>query len=134
MIFYNGEKIENYLEADEFVKSNFLLEKKMVSEKYNVWSVGGIFIEDSLQFEFVRRYWELAKSSGCSFTMPSKYVSGDFEGPDWYFCEESVTDYGMGAKEYAYRLESLGEKKRKFSEFCKKYDDLKGGKDHEEKH
>ena len=55
--------------------------------------------------------------------LKKEYFKHDYKGADWYFFKTETIDYGMGAKECIYKQETLSEKKHKFEEFCKSYEE-----------
>lgn len=95
-----------------------IVESKMQCYRSRYGSIKGAKIHNKEEFDLMISFWSAGHSS-CYYR---EKVHGVFEGEDWYFEESETTDYGMEGKSTVYWTETLTAKKKKFSEFCKKFD------------
>lgn len=106
---------KSYGELRSELKQKF----KYKEEKYG--GIVAVFCNTQEEFDFVKYFYRHAHSSSCR-QYDFVEIGGNYDGPDWYFCEHQDIDYGMGAKDTKYWIESLAEKKRRFSAFVSKYE------------
>ena len=105
---------KSYDELRNELKQKF----KYKEEKYG--GIVAVFCNTQEEFDFVKYFYRRAHSPSC-IRYDLVEVGGDYDVSDWYFCEHQDIDYGMGAKDTKYWMESLAKKKRRFDKFCSEY-------------
>ena len=108
----------NYMELEQKVKNELIYRTRKVNGFYEV--IEGIFAHNENEYELIREFYRVGKSTGCYGCDAS--ITGEFEGPDFYFLKSATQEYGMGAKSTVYWLESLSSRIKSFYRFCDKYD------------
>lgn len=108
----------NYVELEQKVKNELIYRTRKVNGIHDV--IEGIFAHNEDEYELIKEFYRVGNSTGCYGA--KAIVDGVFEGPDFYFLKELTMEYGMGAKENLYWLESLSSRIEGFYRFCDKYD------------
>lgn len=104
----------------EYLRLLDIVKKTIEYKEQKYAGITALKIKSQKDFDLAVAFW----SEGHSYCgqYPKTEINGKFEGEDWYFIEVETIDYGMGGRSTKYWLESLTTKKKKFAEFCEKYE------------
>jgi len=103
---------------NEYIKLLEIVKNRMEIREDSFGSVIAAKIHNREEFDLMISFWTVAYSS----CYKREKINGTFCGEDWYFVESETIDYGMDGKSTTYFTQTLSDKKRKFLDFCRKFD------------
>ena len=104
---------------NEYIRLLEIVKNRMEIREDSFGSVVAAKIHNREEFDLMMSFWTAAYSS----CYKREKINGTYVGEDWYFVESETIDYGMDGKSITYYTQTLSDKKRKFLEFCRKFDD-----------
>ena len=105
------------MSLDEFCTLDKKVRKTITVKTDSVNRIIAYKINTKEEFDLMIEYLRQAHTSCMDFTPVN--VEGEYEGADWYFDEQYTNAESRKTK---YKVETLGSKKRKFSEFAAQYE------------
>ena len=104
---------------NEYIRLLDIVKNKIEIREDSFGSVIAAKVHNREEFDLMMSFWTAAYSS----CYRREKINGTYVGEDWYFVESETIDYGMDGKSTTYFTQTLAEKKQKFLDFCRKFDD-----------